>query len=110
MGLVQGWALDGLCFPDDEGCSTVAQADTDKANNRGLGTATCKPQLMHLCRQDAIQFFCPCRACLIIGYGVFFLASAQFSCLYSTFESYRSFSVPVQKYAMIFRKYGDKKY
>ena len=41
--------LDGLCFLDDEGCSTVAQADSlDKANNRGRDTASCEPQSMHL--------------------------------------------------------------
>ena len=45
--LLPGWTLDGLCFLDDEGCSTVAQADSDKANNRGLGTASL----------DAIQLF-----------------------------------------------------
>ena len=57
-GLLPGWTLDGLCFLDDEGCSTVAQADSlDKANNMGRDTASCKPQSMHLCRLDAIQLF-----------------------------------------------------
>ena len=37
------------------------------------------------------------------------MASAQFNCLYPALESHRSFPVPVQKYAMIFRNYGDKK-
>ena len=34
-----------------------------------LGTASCKPQLMHLCGLDldAIQFFCPCKACLSVA-------------------------------------------
>ena len=50
--LAAGLAYDWLNFLYDEGCSTIAQVDTDKENNRGLGTASCKPQLMHLCRLD----------------------------------------------------------
>ena len=70
-GLVPGWALDGLCFLDDEGCSTVAQADSDKANNRGLGTASL----------DAIQFLCPCKACFSVAGAFFLRASAQLFCI-----------------------------
>ena len=40
-----------------------------QAEWQGLGTASCKPQLMHLCGLglDAIQFFCPCKAFLSVA-------------------------------------------
>ena len=81
-GLVPGWALDGLCFLDDEGLSTVAQADANKANNRGLGTVSCKAHLMYLCKLDATQFFCPCKACLSVASAFFLRASAPLFVFY----------------------------
>ena len=45
QGLVPGLACDGLQVPDGKDSNTAAQADTDRVNNRGLGTASCKPRL-----------------------------------------------------------------
>ena len=43
LELARELAHDWPCFLNDEGCSTVAQVDTDKENNRALATAFCKP-------------------------------------------------------------------
>ena len=47
---------------DDKDCNTAAQADRDRAHNRGLGTASCKPPLKRFHKPDASLSFYPCKA------------------------------------------------
>ena len=58
-----GLARDGQQVPNDKGNNTAAQADTDRADNRGLDTVSCKPPLMRLCKRDANLSWCPCKGC-----------------------------------------------
>ena len=65
LGLGRGQVL-GLARDDQQvhkGNNTAAQADTDRADNMGLDTVSCKPPLMPLCKQDANLSWCPCKGC-----------------------------------------------